>query len=66
MKSTWLRHENTLFADGLETGTHMEILDLFHYLAAKGTFQDKKMQGKLIMFFAIIFFIKDSAELPSC
>lgn len=44
----------------------MEILDLFHYLAAKGTFQGKEMQGKLVMFFAIIFFIKDTVEMPSC
>lgn len=44
----------------------MEILDLFHYLAAKGTIQDKKMQGKLIMFFAVIFFIKDTEKMPSC
>jgi len=39
-------------------GTHMEILDLFHYVPVKGTYQDKKMQGKLIMFFAIISFSK--------
>jgi len=44
----------------------VEILNLFHYLVAKGTFQDKKMQRKLIMFFAIIFFVKDTGEMPSC
>lgn len=36
----------------------MEILDLFHYVPVKGTYQDKKMQGKLIIFFAIISFSK--------
>lgn len=44
----------------------MEILDFFHYVAVKGTFQDKKTQGKPIMFFAIIFFITDTEEMPSC
>lgn len=47
-------------------GTHMEILDFFHYLAVKGTFQDKKTQEKLIMFFAILFFIADTEEMPLC
>lgn len=44
----------------------MEILDLFDYVVAKGMFEDKKRQGKMIVFAAIIFLSKDTEMMPSC